>query len=171
MTITYYGDGKGKTTAALGLALRAIGDGKNVKIIQFIKGDWCSSEEESIKKIKGIEIEKFGLGFVGAPCDHHKHSDHEYCAKLGLNAAQKAINSPKYDVVVLDEINWAIQEYLIKEGKVVDLIKNCPKEKTLVLTGAPKIKELIELSDLVTQMKKIKHPYDKGINAIRGIDF
>ena len=171
MIISYCGNGKGKTTAALGLALRAAGAGKRVKIIQFIKGDWNSSEEAMLKKIKGIDLEKSGLGFVNCPSDRHHISEHKKAAEQALNLARDAISKNKNDVVILDEINWAISEYLIKESEVIDLIKTMPKTKTVVLTGAPVIKELIELSDLVTEMKKIKHPYDSGQKAIRGIDF
>ncbi len=171
MIISYCGNGKGKTTAALGLALRAAGAGKRVKIIQFIKGDWKTGEEALLKKIKGIDLEKSGLGFVNCPSDRHHISEHKKAAEQALDLARDVISRNITDVVILDEINWAISEYLIKESEVIDLIKTMPKTKTVVLTGAPVIKELIELSDLVTEMKKIKHPYDSGQKAIRGIDF
>ena len=171
LVISYFGNGKGKTTAALGLALRSSGVRKKVKIIQFIKGEWKSSEGIAIKKLKGVSIEKAGIGFVGCPGDKHSRAAHIAAAKNGFEAAKQAVLDPGCDVVILDEINWAVSKQLISKKNVLKLIKSLPKEKTLVLTGAPEIKEFIEFSDLVTEMKKIKHPYDKGIMAKEGIDY
>jgi cob(I)alamin adenosyltransferase len=171
MIITYYGDGKGKTTAALGLALRASGAGRRVKIIQFIKGKWKSGEEAAIKKIAGMSIEKAGIGFVGIAGDKHSRSEHINAARGGLEAARKAVANPKYDIIILDEINWAISEHLITINSVLELMRSLSSQKTIILTGVPKINEFIECSDLVTEMKKIKHPYDQDIMAKEGIDY
>jgi len=171
MIISYFGDGKGKTTAALGLALRAAGHGKKAKIIQFIKGDWESGEELAVKKIPGLVLEKYGLGFIGFGCDRHPLRDHRRAAQRGLLAAKQAINSQKYFVVILDEIFGAIEARVITKKQVLDLLKNKPSQVSLVLTGRKKIKEIIARCDLVSEIKKIKHPFDRGIKAIKGLDY
>ncbi|MDH4358917.1 MAG: cob(I)yrinic acid a,c-diamide adenosyltransferase [Candidatus Berkelbacteria bacterium] len=168
--ISYFGDGKGKTTAALGLALRAAGAGKKTKIIQFIKGRRQSAEEKVVEKIPGVKIEKYGLGFIGHPKDEIPLTKHIKAAKLGLKAVKTALNS-QIDILVLDEINWAVSKKLISLEEIIETIKSKPASLTIVLTGRPKISKLIELSDLVTEMKKIKHLYDKGVKAIEGVDY
>ena len=169
IVISYFGDGKGKTTAALGLALRASGAGKKIKIIQFIKGSWQSAEEIAVGKIPKIKIEKYGLGFVGHPEDNIPLAQHADAAKKGIEAIKKAMSEA--DILILDEINWAVSKKLVEVEKIIEIIKNKPPNLTIVLTGRPKIKKLIDLSDLVTEMKKIKYPYGKGIKAIKGIDY
>ena len=170
IVITYYGDGKGKTTAALGLALRAAGYKKKVAIIQFIKGNWPSGEESSIKGLGDVKIVKSGLGFVGIKNDTTTFSEHRKAAHRGLDLAEKEFAN-RNDVLILDEILGAVKGKLISEKNVLDLISQKPRELTLVLTGAPEISRIIENSDLVTCMKKIKHPYDQGQEAIKGIDY
>ncbi|MFH1749841.1 MAG: cob(I)yrinic acid a,c-diamide adenosyltransferase [bacterium] len=169
-TILYYGDGKGKTTAALGLALRAAGDNKKTLIIQFIKSVH-SSEYKSIAKLFNIEIKAGGKGFYKIAGDKQPAEVHLGAAYHALELAKSALNTKKWHVVILDEIIDAIQWKLIPEKQIIDLIKSKPKAKTLVLTGHKAPKKIIELCDLVTEMKKIKHPYDKGIKAKKGIDY
>jgi len=179
LIISYFGDGKGKTTAALGLALRAVGHGKKVRIIQFIKAEgpplgeegWESGEELAAKKIPGVELEKYGLGFIGFGCDRHPLRDHRVAAQKGLAAAKRAINSKKYFVVVLDEIFGAIEARVITKKQVIDLLGEKPASVSLVLTGRKRIKEIIARSDMVSEIKKIKHPFDHGPKAIRGLDY
>lgn len=170
LVIYYFGDGKGKTTAALGLALRATGADKTVKIIQFIKGDWETSEEKAAGRIHGIDLESGGLGFVGKIFKKHSLDEHRRAAKRSLETARQAARGD-FDVIILDEINWAIKKTLVRVEEVLKIIDDLPASRTLVLTGAPKIDELIKRADIVTEMKKIKHPYDKGIKAIEGIDY
>jgi len=169
LTIAYFGGGKGKTTAALGLVLRASGAGKKVKVIQFVKGDWPSSEEKAIRNLKGVALDRTGLGFVGIKGDEKKIEDHRKAALRGLKIARQSLG--KYDVIVCDEILAAAKVRLIKIRDVVDLIEKKPRGSTLVLTGAPKIEEVIKQCDLATEMKKIKHPFDRGVVAIEGIDY
>jgi len=161
-TILYYGDGKGKTTAALGLALRAAGDNKKTLIIQFIKSVH-SSEFKSIAKLINIEIKVGGKGFYKIAGDKQPTEIHRRAAYQSLDLAQTALKTKKWEVIILDEIIDTIKWKLIPERQVIDLIKLKPKAATLVLTGHAAPKKIIELCDLITEMKKIKHPYDNGI--------
>jgi cob(I)alamin adenosyltransferase len=170
MIITYFGDGKGKTTAALGLALRASGYNKKILFSQFIKSPKSiTGEDKALKNIKNLTHRKFGLGFVGLLQDSHLIEEHRLAAANGLKYVKNKLKS--YDIIVLDEILGAIRGGLIKSGEVEELIKNLPSGKTLILTGRPKYKKIIELSDLVTQMQEVKHPYRKGRLAAEGIDY
>jgi len=170
LIVSYFGDGKGKTTAALGVALRASGHKKKILIIQFIKGNWRSGEERGIKPLKEIEMIKTGLGFVGIEGDCKDIALHRKAAAKGLQLAEKALLK-KYDVIILDEIFGAVRGGLIKESDIIELLNKKSENLHLILTGTPRINSIIRKSDLVTQMKKIKHPYDKGQLAIEGIDY
>ena len=163
----YTGNGKGKTTAAFGLALRAAGAGLKVYILQFIKGK-AYSEMKVIKKIKNIKIEQCGKG-----CFIQKKpskADMEYAQK-GLTKAKNKIMSGKYDVIILDEANIALRLGLIETKDIIVIIKQKPRFVELVLTGRHCPRALLKRADLVTEMKEIKHPYRRGIKARRGIEF
>ncbi len=163
----YTGAGKGKTTAAFGLAVRAAGSGFKVCIHQFIKG-LAYSEGAVFKKIKSIRIEKCGRGcFIkGKP----KAKDIE-CALNGLRKAAKNIMSGKYDMVILDEANVALKLGLISTKDVIALIKRKPRHVELVLTGRYCPSAILKCADLVTEMRNIKHPFDKGVPARKGIEY
>jgi len=164
----YTGDAKGKTTAALGLGLRAIGADKKVLLIQFLK-DGQSSEIEVIKKIKNFEVKIFGRkGFVSKNKLLKKDFN---LASQGFNFAQKAIKSKKYDLIILDEMNMVNYFGLIKVKDILELIKKIPSKTELVLTGRNASKKLIQVADLVTEMKEIKHYYTKAIKPRKGIEF
>ena len=163
----YTGKGKGKTTAALGLALRASGAGFKVYICQFLKGsDYC--ELKSLKKIKSVKVEQFGTKcFVGkTPAAKDKR-----LAQQGLAAAEKAIRSKTYNMVVLDEINVALKFKLLELDQVLRLLKKTPGKVELVLTGRSAPAELFKLADLVSEVKEVKHYFKKGIKARKGIEF
>lgn len=168
------GDGKGKTTAALGLSLRAIGAGKKVKIIQFMKKP-IFSEHKAIKKFNlPIEIESFGIGFYKILGDTHTKDEHKKSCQKALVAAQKAIESNDYDLLILDEINVAVRSGLIEIDEVLSIL--IPKTSNLkpmdiVLTGRnahPKIKKI---ADLISDVKCTKHYFDDGQEARKGIEF
>ena len=165
----YTGNGKGKTSAAFGLALRAIGRGLKVYIIQFIKGGFDYGELYIVDKPPTLKLKAFGRGkFVT------KQPPLEEDVKLAeeaFNHAKEIIESGQYDIVVLDEINVALNLKLIKLDKVLELMKKKPKHVELVLTGRYAPKEIIEIADLVTEMKEIKHPFKKGYPAREGIEF
>jgi len=172
LTIVYTGKGKGKTTAALGIALRATGYGKKICMIQFIKGSWHYGEMHSSKRLEPeFEIIAIGKGFVGIIDDKTPKEEHESIAKEAIKISIEKIQSGKYDIVILDEINYAINLDLVKIEDVLNLIKSKPPGLDLVLTGNYAKDEIIELADIVTEMKEIKHPFQRGIKAKKGIDF
>ena len=172
LTIVYTGNGKGKTTAALGIALRAVGYNKKVCMIQFIKGSWHYGEMDSSKKLEPeFELIAAGKGFVGIIDDKSPKEEHEKIAKEALKISNEKIHSGKYDIVILDEINYAVNLELITVDDVLNIIKTKPQEIDLILTGNHAKDEVIEAADLVTEMREIKHPFQKGIKAKKGIDF
>ena len=172
LVIVYTGGGKGKTTAALGMALRAIGYDHKVCMIQFIKGSWHYGEMDSSKKLApGFELVAVGKGFVGILDDNSPKEDHEKYAEEAMKICKEKILSDQYDLVILDEINYAVNLGLINSSSVIDLIKIKPDRLDLVLTGNHAKVEIIELADLVTEMKEVKHPFRSGIKAKKGIDF
>ena len=172
LTIVYTGKGKGKTTAALGIALRATGYKKKICMIQFIKGSWHYGEMESSKRLEPeFEMVAIGKGFVGIIDDKSPKEDHQEIAKEAIRISNEKIQSGKYDIVILDEVNYAVNLNLISLDDVLNLIKSKPENVDLVLTGNYAKEEVIEVADLVTEMKEIKHPFQKGIKAKEGIDF
>ncbi|MEO2201826.1 MAG: cob(I)yrinic acid a,c-diamide adenosyltransferase [Nitrosopumilus sp.] len=172
LTIVYTGKGKGKTTAALGIVLRAVGYGKKVCMIQFIKGSWHYGEMASSKKLEPeFEMITIGKGFVGIIDDKSPKEDHEEIAKEAIKISNEKIQSGNYDIIILDEINYAVNLDLISVKDVLNLIKSKPQKIDLVLTGNYAKNEVIEIADLVTEMREIKHPFQRGIKAKKGIDF
>jgi len=172
LVIVYTGKGKGKTTAALGMALRAVGYNYKICMIQFIKGSWHYGEMTSSKRLEPeFELTAAGKGFVGIMDDKSPIDEHKKIADEALSIAQEKITSKKYDIIILDEINYAVNLGLLKLGDVLELIKNKPPNVNLVLTGNYAKDELIDLADLVTEMKEVKHPFKSGIKAKKGIDF
>ena len=172
LTIVYTGKGKGKTTAALGIALRATGYKKKICMIQFIKGSWHYGEMDSSKRLEPeFEMVAIGKGFVGIIDDKSSKTDHQKVAKEAIRISNEKIQSGKYDIVILDEINYAVNLNLISVEDVLELIKSKPQNVDLVLTGNYAKDEVIEAADLVTEMREIKHPFQQGIKAKKGIDF
>jgi len=163
----YTGEGKGKTTAAIGLAVRAIGSGKKVAIIQFMKkGEHYG---EFVFMTKHATMLQFGReGFVDIDSPPEEDID---LANVGIKEAGKMIFSGMYDIIILDEIVTAVEFGLLSEGQILDLMKNKPEEIELVLTGRGATKKMIEEADLVTEMKEIKHYYKKNVQAREGIEF
>lgn len=172
LIIVHTGNGKGKTTAALGLAMRAWGDGLRVLILQFIKGGWKYGEIEAIKRLGEIdgriELRRLGKGFQRNTDDK---AEHIAAAQEALKEAGEAFASGEYDLIILDEINYAVKFELITVEEVKTLLAKRPPELHVVLTGRDAKEEIIDMADLVTEMKLIKHPYQQGIKAQRGIEF
>jgi cob(I)alamin adenosyltransferase len=174
LVLVFTGNGKGKTTAAFGLALRAYGNKMSVKIIQFIKGSWKSGEREAIRKyLPGIEVEVGGKGFTIERLRNPKipMEAHAQAARNAFEEAKQSLNSGKYNMLILDEILGAISAGLITEQEVIDLILSKPKDLHLVLTGRGATQGIIGVADLVTEMHEIKHHLTQGIPAQRGIEF
>lgn len=166
----YTGDGKGKTTAAVGQAVRASGRGLNVYMIQFLKKYDSSGEQVVIRKL-GIKLQCFGhdYAFCEKLGQERKRGAKEFFGKI-IDEIANEIEQKHYDLVILDEINLLVKKRLLNKEKLIDFIKNKPQNTELVLTGRWADKEIIELADLVTECIKIKHPYDKKIKARKGIE-
>jgi cob(I)alamin adenosyltransferase len=188
LNIFYFGRGKGKTTAAMGLAARAAGAGMDVFILQFVKaprpaggktlqgGEWPVSSEilffESVRGSKGkIGTAQVGAGFVGILGDRKARAVHVREAERGLALAKKIIASKKYGVVILDELLSAVDLKLLSEADVLALIKSKPPSLHLAYTGHRKYVKIVAVSDVATEMKMVAHPYYSGMVAQRGIDF
>ena len=165
----YTGNGKGKTSAAFGLALRAVGRGLKVFIIQFIKGGFDYGELYVVNKLPNLTLKAFGRGkFV---TEKPAGKEDVALASEALALAEEAVRSGRYDVVILDELSVALSLNLIDLEKVLKLIKEKPKHVELVLTGRDAPEEIVEVADLVTEMKEVKHPYKKGFPARKGIEY
>lgn len=162
----YTGHGKGKTTAALGLAIRAAGAGHKIFMAQFIKSQVCC-EHEALKKFQDlISFRLYGEGFLkGKPGESDKEA-----AQKGFKEVREIINSGEYDLVILDEINVAIHHDLLKVEEVLDLLNERPPFVEIVLTGRYAASEILERADLVTEMKEIKHYKHTGVQARVGIE-
>lgn len=172
MLYIFTGNGKGKTTAALGQAMRAVGEGKKVLMVQFIKGPWKSGEDESHKKLApDFKLVKMGKGFVGILGDSLPRAEHEEAAEKALAYAKKEIESGQWNMVILDEVNNAMALNLISKEKVSEVIEISKKLELLILTGRDAPPEFIEIADLVTEMRDIKHPFYEGIKGKRGLEY
>lgn len=172
LTIVYTGNGKGKTTAALGMALRAVGRGLRVLMIQFIKGSWTYGELEGAKRLAPeFEILPLGKGFVGILDDKLPREEHRAAAEATLRRAREEIESGRWKIVILDEVNYAVRMGLLDVEAVLDLIRGRPAEVHLVLTGGDAHPKVVEAADLVTEMRSVKHPYERGVPAVKGVDF
>jgi len=163
----YTGNGKGKTTAALGLTLRAAGAGKKVFIAQFVKGQRYSEVKAIEQFLPMVEIKQYGLNCFIRNKPAKADID---TAQTGLREIKEIILSGKYDVVVLDEANIAVYYGLFSTQELIDIIKQKPTETEIVITGRYAAPELIEVADLVTEMKEIKHYYTQGVEARIGIE-
>ncbi len=172
LVIIYTGDGKGKTTAALGMAFRAVGRGWKVLMVQFGKGSWHYAELDTAKRLApDFEIIPMGIGFYKILDDQHTEEEHRAAAHRALEFSREQMLSGQYDMLVLDEVNGAVAAGLIEIEEVLKLLDERPEDLTLVLTGRNAMQALIEHADLVTEMREIKHPYQKGILAQKGIDY
>ena len=171
LVIVHTGDGKGKTTAALGLAMRAFGAELKVLILQFIKGKKKSGELKALEVLKNfsptIEVKQCGLGFI----TKENFAEQKQSARAAVELAQAEILSGAWDLIILDEINYAVKFGLLDAADILELIKIRPPEVHLVFTGRDALPELIDKADLVTEMKLIKHPFQDGIATQVGIEF
>lgn len=166
--LIFTGDGKGKSTAAFGMAVRAFGHGQRVLIIQFLKQDQNVGELAGLKQL-GIEVKQVGRGFVPRP-DHSAYEVHRQAARQGFALACKALNSRQHDLIVLDEICGAVAKGLLEEGEVVNAIEAAPP-LNIVLTGRGAMQRLIELADTVSEVLPIKHALTDGVSAREGVEF
>lgn len=185
MLYIFTGSGKGKTTAALGQAVRAVGEGKRVLMVQFIKGPWKSGEDKveilcgelsSPQSKKGaFKLVKMGKGFVGIMGDKLPRGEHQKAAEEALAFARKEMESDPpaggWDMIILDEINNAVSLNLVSKEKVWELINSLNSSTHLILTGRDAPPEFLEKADLVTEMREIKHPFAQGTKGKRGLEY
>jgi cob(I)alamin adenosyltransferase len=172
LIIVFTGPGKGKTTAALGTAFRAVGQGLKVLMVQFIKGSWHYGELDACRMLgeDRIRILPMGRGFVKVGVEKPDPEDVRLVEEAWQFASQ-AILGNEYDLVVLDEINYAISYKMLDPAKVVETLKKKPEMVHVILTGRNAHPSIVELADMVTEMREVKHPYQKGILAQRGIEY
>ena len=165
----FTGDGKGKTTAALGTAVRALRHGHKVHIVFFLKGDYPYGERNTLSKLPDVTFASFGtMKFI----DPQNVSDEERReAALAFESARQAVMSGEYDLVIMDEINLAVYWKLISPEEVIKLIREKPEKVEIIMTGRFASPDLIRLADLVTDCRVVKHPYDAGVRARPGIEY
>jgi cob(I)alamin adenosyltransferase len=171
LIIVNTGPGKGKTTAAMGTALRAVGQGMRVLMLQFLKGSWHYGELEAVQAFGDkFVMKQMGRGFVkvgGAEPD----PEDVRMVEAAWAEAEQAISSRQWDLVILDEINYAISYGMLDPAKVVDALRKKPEMVHVILTGRNAHPTIVELADTVTEMRQVKHAYEKGIMAQRGIEY
>ena len=171
LLIVYTGPGKGKTTCALGTAFRAVGQGMRVMMVQFIKGSWHYGELDAVQAFGDrFVIKQMGRGFVkvgGAETDPEDIRLVEEC----WSEAEEAIFSGEWDLLVLDEINYAIAYKMLDAEKVAGVLRRKPEMLHIILTGRSAHPTILELADTVTEMREVKHAYQKGILAQRGVEY
>ena len=165
----FTGEGKGKTTAALGTVIRALGHGLRVYIVYFMKSGYSGGEREVLSRLPNVTIASFGSPEFIDPANVNPEEKEQ--ARQALAAAREAMLSGSYDLVVLDEVNLAVAWKLVELDEVIRLISDKPWDVELILTGRQADTRLVQLADLVTEMLKIKHPYDEGITARKGIEY
>lgn len=170
----YWGRGKGKTTAALGTALRALGHGYRIHLIQFFKGGSKSGFQEygeliALRRFERFSVEQFGISdwIRGEPTEEQRE-----VGRRALQAAERAISSGEYDLVILDEILYAVSLKVLAVQDVLQLLKKKAPQTEVILTGShERLPEIEAVADLVTEMRKMRHPYDQGVIARRGVDY
>ncbi len=168
--LIFTGNGKGKTTAALGMALRASGHGLKVRIIQFMKKDDTTGEVIALRQLTGVELVQTGCGFV-PPATDPAFAQHREAAERGLELAEETINAGDCDLVVLDEICTAVTYGLLAESQVTDIMTKVREGKRLVLTGRGATPGMIALADTATEMKCLKHALQAGLPAGKGVEY
>src|SRR3989440_3306629 len=171
LIIVNTGPGKGKTTAAMGTALRAVGNGMRVLMLQFLKGSWHYGELDAVKAFgDNFIMKQLGRGFVkvgGAETD----PEDIRMVEAAWEESRAAIISGKWDLVILDEINYAISYGMLDPAKVVETLRQKPDMVHVILTGRNAHPTIVELADTVTEMRQVKHAYEKGVMAQRGIEY
>jgi cob(I)alamin adenosyltransferase len=172
LVIVVTGAGKGKTTSALGVALRASGYNMKVCIVEFLKGDMYSGEIDGVKRLSpNVELYLTGKGFYGIRGDPFTHKEHRESAQKGFKLAKKKMLSGEFDILILDEINNAVNLKLVDLSQILELIKNKPPFLHLIMTGRDAHPEVIKRAHTVTEMKEIKHSFRQAIEPQEGIDY
>ncbi|MGQ9627400.1 MAG: cob(I)yrinic acid a,c-diamide adenosyltransferase [Anaerolineae bacterium] len=169
LIIVYTGEGKGKTTAALGLAMRAVGHGMRVIIIQFLKGEWPTGERKAAQMLSPwLEIVPMGKGFTW---QHETLNGDIAAVSEAWQRCKEAMDSGRYDMVIMDELNYVIHYGFLPVEEVIEALRARPPALHVVLTGRDAHPQLLALADIVTEMRSIKHIFEQGGKAIKGIEF
>ena len=169
LLIVHTGKGKGKSTAAFGMVFRAIGHGFKVGVVQFVKGAWSTGERDVLDKFPDqVTIKAMGEGFTWETQDINRDIAH---ARAGWEEAKRMIADPSYKMVMLDELNIVLRYDYLPLAEVLEVLKNRPSDKHIVVTGRNAKEELIEIADLVTEMEQVKHPFRSGVKAQMGIEY
>ena len=179
--LVYYGQGKGKTTAALGLALRAVGRGWRVSMLQFTKsGEWPPGEPvgenaAAMRLAPELDLITTGIGFVNILGDPYPFEAHQEAAQKGLALAREKLASDEYDLVILDEVIGAVSQGQLELDAVLAIVRERPPSVSVLLTGHDDreafIEQVLAVADLATEMRKVKHPFDTGRQATKGLDY
>lgn len=166
MILVFTGDGKGKTSASVGTVIRALGSGWSCCFIQFIKGPWSSGEQNVLESL-GVEFHKVGEGFYKILNDNKPEVVHRNAAVKGLELFKEKVN--KFDLIVLDEVLVAVSEGLLSEEELIKVLKL--NKKHVILTGRGATNKIIGLANYVSEVRKVKHPFDSGVLALKGLDY
>lgn len=172
LIVVLTGEGKGKTTSALGMVLRAVGHGMKVCIIEFMKGDMYAGELDGLKMLgPNVEVHLMGKGFCGIQGNPYPYKEHRANAQDAVRLAREKIASGAFDMVVLDEVNNAVRLRLVDLPQVMDLIELKPSLMHLILTGRDAHPDIIERADTASEVREIKHAFRKDIEPQKGVDF
>lgn len=171
LIVVITGHGKGKTSSALGMTVRACGHGLRTCIIQFMKGDLYAGEWDGVKQLKGVELISTGKGFCGIKGNPYPFEEHRANAQQAIRLTREKIASGEFDIVILDEINNALHLKLVDLEQVLDILRDKPPLMHLILTGRDAHPQVIELADTVSEVREIKHAYRKDIEPQPGIDY
>ncbi len=170
--IVFTGDGKGKTAAALGMALRALGHGMKVRMIQFVKGTWRTGEATMAQQLgPRFELLRMGKGFLSPLRSKATMEEHAAAAQEAFRVSLETLKAGDWHLVILDEVLWAHSRGLLADNQIEELLAARPRHVHLVMTGRGASPQVIEAADLVTEMRLVKHPYDQGVKAQRGVEF
>jgi cob(I)alamin adenosyltransferase len=171
LIVVITGNGKGKTTSALGMALRACGHGLRVCIIQFMKGDLYAGEWDGIKQLRGVELISTGKGFCGIQGNPYPFEEHRANAQEAIRLVKEKIASGDFDILIMDEINNSLHLKLVDLDQVLEILRDKPPLMHLILTGRDAHPRVIEMADTVSEVREIKHAYRKDIEPQPGIDY
>jgi cob(I)alamin adenosyltransferase len=171
LIVVITGNGKGKTTSALGMALRACGHGLRVCIIQFMKGDLYAGEWDGIKQLRGVELISTGKGFCGIQGNPYPFEEHRANAQEAIRLVKEKIASGDFDILIMDEINNSLHLKLVDLDQVLEILRDKPPLMHLILTGRDAHPRVIEMADTVSEVREIKHAFRKDIEPQPGIDY
>ena len=168
--LLFTGNGKGKSTASFGMLARALGHGMKARVVQFVKSQEDVGEMVFFRQFDNVEWDHYGKGFLPRDPSSPAMEEHRQAARIGLDEALKAIRSPEYDFVLLDEVCFALSQELMPVEPLIEAIRNAPEGKIIVMTGRNAPQSLIDIADTVTEMRMVKHGYEQGLPSQAGVE-